>query len=448
MLHVGKIADLVGRAGRLSRAKSGAIWTVAGFGANNAIRLGSTLVLTRLLDPSAFGLMTLALTVLGALTMMSDLGTTQSVIRSRRAGDPDFLRTAWTIQALRGGAITVVACLAAWPIAALYEQPILLPLTCALAVSATLSGLRSISVTLKQREIELKTVTLMEVGVRAAGTGLTIAFAFALGSVWALAIGTVLGSLLGLLLSHLLFPPFRHRFRLERAAATEILTYGRWILVATLATFFGGQGILAVQGLLVPVDVLGLLAIATTIAVMLRELTARVMGNVAFPKFSELLRERPAEVAPALQKLRRLLVFGVTPVFVLLSGIAQDLVDLLFDDRYANAGWFLALLSLNAAIGVLAMPYQNLVLAAGDSRIHAGVMLLHAAFRISGIVVGFQLGGVTGMLVGDGCGQLATTLLSMAIAWRRGYATLGLDAAALTALLAVYGGQLALAGSV
>ena len=94
------------------RAKSArsTLWTVSGFGMQSALRLGSNLVLTRLLAPEMFGLMALAFTFLQALTFMSDVGTRHSVMRSTRGEDPVFLRAAWTVQALRGVGISIVAC--------------------------------------------------------------------------------------------------------------------------------------------------------------------------------------------------------------------------------------------------------------------------------------------------------------------------------------------------
>ena len=79
--------------------------------ASYAIRLLSTLLLTRLLEPEAFGLMTLAWVFLTALGMLSDIGTGPSVVRSPRGDQPEFLDTAWSIHAVRGlwiGAITLL----------------------------------------------------------------------------------------------------------------------------------------------------------------------------------------------------------------------------------------------------------------------------------------------------------------------------------------------------
>jgi O-antigen/teichoic acid export membrane protein len=84
------------------RVLSAGVWSLVGFGLNYAIRLGSSLVMTRLLVPQMFGVMAIAQMVLMGLAMFSDVGLTQNIIQSRRGADPIFLNTAWSVQILRG----------------------------------------------------------------------------------------------------------------------------------------------------------------------------------------------------------------------------------------------------------------------------------------------------------------------------------------------------------
>ena len=129
-----------------STSGRGASWTFIGFGTSYAIRLLSTLILTRLLAPEVFGLMSLAWVFLTALAMLSDVGTVPSVIRSPRGDDPDFLDTAWSVQAVRGFCLGILVLLLAWPVSRLYDEPQLFPILCAVSVLPVLQGLGSISV--------------------------------------------------------------------------------------------------------------------------------------------------------------------------------------------------------------------------------------------------------------------------------------------------------------
>ena len=83
-------------------ATQGAYWTIANYGLSQALRFGSNLILTRLLFPDLFGLMSLVNVIIMGLGLFSDIGVGTSIIRSKRGNDPDFLNSAWTMQVIRG----------------------------------------------------------------------------------------------------------------------------------------------------------------------------------------------------------------------------------------------------------------------------------------------------------------------------------------------------------
>jgi O-antigen/teichoic acid export membrane protein len=413
-------------------------WTATGFGLQYALRLVSTLFLTRLLTPEAFGLMSIATVIMIGLALISDVGTTQSVIKSKHGEDTAFLQTAWSLQVVRGGIITMAACLLAWPLARLYEEPLLFPVTAALSITALLQGFLSISIPLAKRRMELRKLTLLEVSVHAFTIIVTILTAWLFRSVWALVIGAIFGELLKLTLSHLVFSRFAHTFRWDRNTLSEILVYGRWILLGTLLTFLGGKGITAIQGTLVPLDILGMIGLAGTISWALRDLIDRVLGTVAFPALSEIIRDRPHDTIRALRRIQLVLIGSGIPCFLLLSFIAQDLIGIMYDDRYMMAGVFLMVMAIGSAAGTLSMPYQDAMLAMGDSKTHAFIMGLAATFKITAVVVGFHVGGIIWMIAATGFAELAVLLVSASFARRHGIANLPLDFLAITTLISAY----------
>jgi len=76
-------------------AIKGSIWTLAGHGGVLLIRMVRSLVMTRLLFPEVYGLMTLVWAVLTGLQMFADTGIGTTIIRDKRGDDPDFLNTAF-----------------------------------------------------------------------------------------------------------------------------------------------------------------------------------------------------------------------------------------------------------------------------------------------------------------------------------------------------------------
>ena len=62
-------------------------WTVAGFGLSQALRFGTSLLMTRLLVPEMFGVMAIANMIMIGLAMFSDIGLRQNVVQSKRGAE-------------------------------------------------------------------------------------------------------------------------------------------------------------------------------------------------------------------------------------------------------------------------------------------------------------------------------------------------------------------------
>lgn len=420
-----------------STSGRGASWTTFGFAASYGIRLLSTLILTRLLTPDVFGLMSLAWVFIGAISMLSDIGTTPSIIRSSRGDEKVFLDTAWTIQAVRGLWIGGLTLLIAWPVSMLYDEPQLFTILCAVAVMPVIGGMNSIAMATCRRHMHLKHLTLLSMFSQIFGTLANIAFAWWLQSVWALVLGSIAATLFTLLLSYVWLPRYRPKVMFDRSVMAEIVTFGRWILLGTLFTYLGGKGVTAIMGFEVPIETLGLITVSSTLAWALGDLVGRVLDQVAFPTLSRLYREGKPLNSPV-NKVKKISFFAILPSFLVLSLVSQPLIDLLYDPRYALAGSFLSIAALNGAIGILSMPYQNAMLAAGNSRGHSIVMGVTAASRILLMLIGGHFFGIYGMQTGLGLGGLVAWAISILLSRRAGIGNLSYDLIFIAIILPAY----------
>ena len=67
-----------------STAIRATFWTVMDYGCSMALRVVSSLILTRLLMPESFGLMTLVSTLVVGISLFADIGMGPNVIQSPR----------------------------------------------------------------------------------------------------------------------------------------------------------------------------------------------------------------------------------------------------------------------------------------------------------------------------------------------------------------------------
>ncbi len=354
--------------GMKARAIRGTALSVMGFGSSQIIRLGSNLILTRILFPEAFGLMALVQVVVAGLEMFSDLAIGPSVVRSARGDEPRFLNTAWTLQIMRGLVLWLVACAGAGPIARFYEQPELALIIPVVALSTLIQGCQSTRMYLANRHLTLGRLTTMELASQISGTVFMILMALWLNSVWALVMGTLVGVSVRVVLSHTILPGPANKLAWDRSAFWEIFHFGKYIFLGTIAGFFVQQGDRMVLGKYVSLSDLAVYTIAFMLAAVPLTLSTQLLERILFP----LYRSRPPAESEAnrqsIGRARMLLTTGTLGMAAVLAAVGIFAVTFLYDPRYHAAGPILVLLSLAMIPRLIIMSYDKILLATGNSR--------------------------------------------------------------------------------
>lgn len=390
--------------GLRSRVILATIWSVGSYGVGFGIRLGSNLVLTRLLAPDDFGLMTLLSIVIAGLYLMSDLGVGPCVVRSARGDDPTFRNTAWTLTIVRGAALFVLACALAYPTSAFYGEPELVKLVPVLAAGSILiASFRSTKVIAAERHLEARRVNTLELTSQIVTVGVMITWAWFWPSVWAMVAGAVVSSIVQVVLSFTMFPGHNDRFGWDKAALAELVGFGRWVFVSTGLMFLAGQTDRVILGKLVSFATLGVVGIGLQLAEMPKQLLSRLCQQVLLPAMSKVMHQpRPVFREMIQRQRRRVLPLAAVALAVgfTLSDIA---VDLLYDDRYASAGWVLAVMLMSTWVALLSMSIDPALIALGVPQFAAaangGVMLVNFTLVPLGYFA-FGLVGAIGAMAG------------------------------------------------
>lgn len=384
--------------GLRARTLRGASWTTMSFGIQQFLRLGSNLVLTRLLFPEAFGLMALAQVFSQGLKMLSDIGVGPSIVQNERGDDPKFLATAWTMQVIRGFILAACMCLLAYPAALFYDQAILTPILLFMALGSVIHGFQNIGVSTASRKLMLGRITLVDLVSQIVGIAVMIVWAYYSRNVWALVGGGLVAAVVRLAMGYKVFPTSGSWFHFERDAASDIFHFGKWIFLATAMTYFGGQGLRLIQGSFVSMSTLGMISVAGSIALLGRVIVSKVVGSVLFPAFAELHRKDQDKFVRKIRAMRVKVLLGMSPFFILTILFGKPIIAVLYDERYEQAGVYFVILSAATAVHLLRVFFGETMFVKGDSFGHAYVMFFTSVLHILGVVLGYVYGGVVGML--------------------------------------------------
>lgn len=438
------IAERIKGSSLTARALRSSALTVGGFGASQVIRLGTNLILTRLLFPEAFGIMALISVVLVGLGQFSDIGIGPSIMQSKRGDDQDFLDTAWTIQAIRGVSLWLVACALSLPAAALYGAPELAQLLPVAGLTLLITGFNPTRLETAHRHMRLGRVTLIDLTTQLAGVIIAIALAYWLKSVWALVFSGIISTLIQLVFSNLLMPGPANRFRWEVSARDELIQFGKWIFLSTLCGFLFSQSDKILIGKYLSLGEFGVYNIGFFMASFPLMLGNMVNQKIMIPIYRECPPRESRSNFIRLRRMRMLMTGALIVMVTIFASLGVWLIGFLYDPRYQAAGAVVVLLAIMQIPTIIQLTYDQAALAAGDSRRFFVLTLMRAILMVTGLVWGLEIAGLYGAILGQGLARLAIYPVTTWLARRVGawdpvhdliFAGLGLAGAALALAL-------------
>ena len=417
-------------------AVRGAAWTIASYGLSQVLRLGSNLILTRLLVPEMFGLMSLVYVFITALHLFSDVGIGTSLIQNKRGEEPDFLNTAWTLQVCRGVILWFCTLLLAWPIAHLYQQPQFLWLIPVVGLGTVISGFNSTSVFTLNRNMAFGQLAIFELSVQLIGIVVMIVWAWLSPTIWAIVMGSFASQILELVWTHYWNSGSPNRLIWNQEVVKEILSFGKWIFVSTALTFFAEQADRLILGKLLTLDVLGVYGVALNLADIPRSITLALSGKVMFPAITKLV-DQPREILRAkILKNRQPILIALAVGLTLLVSFGDVAIKILYDDRYIQAAWMLPILALGIWPRVLCNTgIESALFAIGKIQYPAFGQFLRFLWTSIGLWVGFSTAGLLGAIVAVALNDLGFYAAISYGLWREGVNCLVQDFQATVLLL-------------
>jgi O-antigen/teichoic acid export membrane protein len=398
-----------------SKALHATVWTVLSYGAGQGLRLVNSLILTRLLLPSAFGELQLVTAVIVGLTMLSDLGLGQSIVQSKRGDEPVFLNTAWTIQAIRGTAIWAIACLLAWPASRFYNDRTLMYVLPILALTSIIGSVSSSGLLSLERHMGVRRLFALEFSQQILALGVTVGFAYFIRpNVWALVVGNIVANIYRTVASHhkRVVPGVRNQFCLDRKSVREIVGFGKWIFVGTAFFFFATQSDKLILGKCISMTELGLYGLAFQISDVPRSIINAFSNRVGYPFVSKIIHLPLPEFRR--QYLRCRLYVLLLGAFLLSAMVIWgNLVILkLYPARYADAAWMIPILALGLWQTLLYTTTMPVLFSLGKSSYNATGNAAYCVAMLVGIPIGFHFFGLRGAVVAVAAGDFPLYLVT------------------------------------
>jgi O-antigen/teichoic acid export membrane protein len=407
------------------------VWTVAAYSIELVTKLLSNLLLTRLLFPEAFGLVAASSSILIGLTLISDLGIRAVIIQSPRGETVSFLHSAWVFQVCRGIILWVILIVCCGILAIPFVRDFIPPesvfsnrafpfLTAVLGFGLVLNGLESTTIALNLRRLNYKSIILVDLVGRIIPAPIMVGCALFFSSVWVLAGGALIGGLLRLVLSHVAVPGPQMSWKYQKSHFREIVHFGKWITISSIASFVGSQSDVILFGLIFPSSFVGVYFIARSLVDAAEGLLERLNSSLTLPALGEVLRQNPQNLRDRFYRFRY-------PIDVIAAGLGgflcvtgSQIVNFLYDARYSEAGPILELLGLGLALYPLQL-IRGAFTAIGKTHTVAMVSVVQAGAMVASLLLGFFTFGALGAVAGVALSRLVPSVLIIVLARRHNW---------------------------
>jgi O-antigen/teichoic acid export membrane protein len=371
------------------------------------IRLGSSLILTRLLQPEAYGIMTILNSIGYVVEMLGDIAVTVSIVRHELGEEPAYLNTAWTLRLLRALFNTALVYGAAPLICSLYRAPELTGPLRVFSLWFLIAGFESMSFPLAIRRKRARVIVYAELAAGALSTLFTVLYCYYTRSFWGMVFGSLLNRLLVTVFSYRFYPDIRPRLQIDRRAASELLRYTRFAMPSSLLTLAISQFDKVVFLRLFDLKLLGVYGLAGNLANPIEGLIQKFSQLVLYPRCAHDYRADPRTFAARYYTENVNIFVSMLILPAVVGGAAQLLIRVLYRAEYAQAGIILQAFMVRAAVLSLASSAEDMLIAAGQLQVQLVGNVLRAIWMVAGSLAGYYLGGFMGFVYGASLSGLA-----------------------------------------
>ena len=358
-------------------------------GANLLLRVGSLMVLARLLGPKDFGLVGMVTAFTGVLTLFRDFGLSAAAIQ-RKTVTEEQISTLFWIDISFGALLGLLTVAMAPLIAAFYQEPRLLGVTVILAIGFLFNAAGIQHSALLQRQMRFTALAVISVVLLITGGAVAIAGAEAGYGYWALVALSVTSPLVATIAFWLTtgwVPGMPHRW----AGVRSMMRFGGTLTLNGLVAYIAYNAEKVMIGRAWGADAIGIYGRAYQLVYLPTDNLNGAIGEVAFSALSR-LQDDPVRLKNYFVQGFSLILGLTLPITFACALFADDVVFVFLGPKWKDAATIVRLLAPTIAIFAVINPLGWLVYSIGLVARSLRIALVFAPIMITGYVLGLPYG--------------------------------------------------------
>lgn len=349
----------------------GAAWMVLFRVIDRPLGLISTFILARLLLPTDFGIVAMAMSVIAVIDLATSFNFDAALVQRQKLRREHY-DSAWTLNVLVAVGCAAATIALAPAAASYYAEPRLMAVMVTLAVGWLAWGFENVGVVDFRRELDFRREFLFLASKRLISFTVTVAAALAFRSYWALVVGMVSGRIVSVVLSYAMHP---FRPRPSFAASRELFSFSGWMLATNLLGAAVSRLPHFVLGRTYGAQALGAYTVGAEFAQIPHSELAAPINRALFPGFSR-LADRPDEFRRACVAATAAMMLIVLPASVGIAAVAEPLVRVLLGERWGAAVPVIQVLAISGALSAIVSNNTSAYLAIGRPHLVTAIVLI------------------------------------------------------------------------
>jgi O-antigen/teichoic acid export membrane protein len=353
------------------------------------MQLATTAILARLLAPSDFGLLGMALVITGIVDLIRDVGTAAAVIQKKELSQSCLSSVFWLNTAL-GFALTILLWIlspwASW----FYREPALNPILSWLAPVLLISSLCLVHRSLLERELKFEALAMVEILATLAASTTGVGMALAGFGVWSL----VSQSLTNAAVTTLLLWWTSDWKPAKRFQWEEIRSLAQFSLNLTgfnLCNFFARNADYLLIGRFLGARDLGYYTMAYRLMLYPLQNVSQVIGRVIFPVFSQ-LQEDEARFRRGYLTVAGSIALVSFPMMVGLMVTSDIVVPVVFGPEWEPVIPLITILALIGLVQSVGTTVGSIYQAKGRTDVMLRWGLFSGCLAVCAFVIGLRWG--------------------------------------------------------
>lgn len=363
---------------------NGVFWNIVSRYSSILVGMVISMILARLLVPENYGVVSIAMTLLGFLSMFSSLGIASAIIQRRDLTKNDY-DSIFTITLIIGFVLTLLFFACSWPIAKFYKNPQLIPVCQILSIQILLGSANMVPGALLSHERKFKILAIRGLFFQLLTGPMAIAAAYYGAGVYALVISPTVSSI-GVLIWNCRYYKLKVTRHLSLAPIKKIFSFSAYQFLFEFVNYFSRNFDKLIIGRLLGLALVGIYNVAYALMMYPMGYISSVLNPVLHPVLST-MQDNPKEMAVKYGKLVKVVATMSFPLGIIFSGLSPDLIHFVYGHKWDAAIPVSSILALSVPLQMILSTSGAVFMSCNNTKMNFWVGIRNTLTTVIGFII-------------------------------------------------------------